>query len=164
MRDKIKNFRSFLLSHFKQPKIQTLIYGLISYEMISYILWGIGTSVVDIVSFSLFTSIGLHALVSNIISTMFAIIFAYTTNKIWVFKSKTHGICEVFWEFMRFANARFATLIMTEVILLISEIINGNAYLAKLLAMLITIILNYIFSKLFIFNNGKGIQNVQQIN
>lgn len=151
--------RDFLLAHIKNKTIRTLIYGLISYEMISYIFFGLGTSVVDYVVFSAITAVGCDELISNIISTICAIIFAYVTNKLWVFKSRTHGFSEILQEFIKFTNARILTLIMTEIILLISKLIGGNPYVAKALAMLLTVILNYIFSKLFIFNKRKGTQN-----
>jgi putative flippase GtrA len=127
--------------------------------MISYVFFGVFTSVVDFSVFSILTSLNCDELISNIISTICAILFAYVTNKIWVFKSKTHGFHEILKEFIRFTNARIATLLMTEVILLISKLINGNPYIAKAVAMILTVILNYIFSKLFIFNKRKGTQN-----
>lgn len=159
MKEYIIQFRAFLLKHFKSKWIQTLIWGLISYEMLSYMFFGLGTSIIDYVVFSTFTAMGLEALISNVISTFCAVIFAYITNKLWVFKSKTSGAFEILKEFIRFTNARIATLIMTEIILLISKLMDGNDYLAKLIAMILTIILNYIFSKLFIFNKRKGKNN-----
>ena len=159
MKEKIRQFRTFLLKHFKNKQIQTLISGLISYEMISYMFFGMGTAAVDYIVFSTFTALGMNSLISNIISTPCAVIFSYTTNKIWVFKSKTHGFSEVFHEFLKFANARIATLVMTEFILLFTQIFDGNEYIAKLVSMILTIILNYIFSKLFIFNKGKVKEN-----
>lgn len=162
MKDKIIQFRSFLLRHVKNKQLQTLIWGLISYEMISYVFFGIGTAVIDYSVFSSFTALGMHALISNVISTLCAIVFAYVTNKFWVFKSKTSGLKEIIIEFFRFANVRFATLIMTEVMLLISHFLDWNEYLVKLIAMILTIILNYIFSKLFIFTKRKGKNNVSK--
>ena len=47
---------------------------------------------------------------------------------------------------------------MTEVILVIDKLIGGNQYIAKALSMLLTIVFNYILSKLFIFKR-KGTQN-----
>lgn len=158
MKDKIIEIREFLLRHFSNKNVQTLIYGLISYEMLSYIFFGIGTSIVDYAVFFGITSIGCDELISNVISTFCAAIFAYITNKRWVFKSKTHGFIDVLQEFIKFANIRFVTLIMTEIILLISKLIGGNPYVAKVVAMVLTVILNYIFSKLFIFNKRKGTQ------
>lgn len=158
MKDIIIKVREFLLKHIKNPHLQTLIKGLISYEMISYIFFGVGTSVVDLAVFSIITAIGLDGLISNIISTICAIIFAYVTNKLWVFRSKTHGFREILAEFIKFTNARLATLVMTEVILVIDKLIGGNQYIAKALSMLLTIVFNYILSKLFIFKR-KGTQN-----
>lgn len=159
MKEKIICFRTFLLKHFKSKAIQTLIYGLISYEMISYLFFGIGTSAVDYIVFSALNVTDLSSLITNIISTACAIIFAYITNKLWVFKSKTHGFKEIIREFFRFTEARLATLVMTEVILFISIMIYGNDQvanqIAKLIAMVLTVIVNYIFSKLFIFSNRK---------
>lgn len=159
MKESIIKIRTFLLKHFKNQYLQTLIWGLISYEMLSYMFFGLGTCIVDYSVFSSFTAFGLDELLSNVISTLCAIVFSYITNKIWVFKSKTHGFYEIFGEFMRFANARITTLIMSEIILLISKLLDGNPYVAKAIAMVLTVILNYIFSKLFIFNKRKGTKN-----
>lgn len=164
MKDVIIKLRTFLLNHFKSKPMQTLIWGLISYEMLSYIFFGIGTSVLDYMVFSTLNVIGMNSLIANIFSTICAIIFAYITNKLWVFKSKTNTFVAVIKEFFRFAYARMATLIMTEVILYISILMYGHDkaanQIAKLIAMVFTIILNYIFSKLFIFNTkGKGKKN-----
>lgn len=100
---------------------------------------------------------------ANIISTFCAIIFSYVTNKRWVFKSKTSGFMEVLHEFLRFARARIATLIMSEVIIFASVAIYGNNQkvnqISKLISMVLTVILNYIISKLFIFNDRKELIN-----
>lgn len=159
MKEKIIRFRKFLLTHIKNPTLQTLIKGLISYEMLTYVFWGIGTAIVDYLIFTFFNAHNLSALISNIISTFCAIIFSYVTNKLWVFKSKTNGFLEIWSEFIRFSKARIATLIMSECIILTSVAIYGHNQkanqISKLIAMVLTVILNYIFSKLFIFNNRK---------
>lgn len=159
MKEKIIKVRTFLLRHFKNQYLQTLIMGLISYEMLSYMFFGLGTCIVDYGVFSSITAMGLDELISNIISTLCAILFAYVTNKLWVFKSKTHGFVEVFGEFLRFANVRIFTLVMTEAILIVSKLFHGNPYIAKAVAMVLTVILNYVFSKLFIFNKRKETNN-----
>ena len=62
------------------------------------------------------------------------------------------------WFTMGTACFALATLVMTEVILVIDKLIGGNQYIAKALSMLLTIVFNYILSKLFIFKR-KGTQN-----
>ena len=159
MKDSIIKFRSFLLAHIKNPSLQTLIKGLISYEMLTYVFFGI----VDYLVFTFFNAGKVSALIANIISTFCAIIFSYVTNKRWVFKSKTSGFMEVLHEFLRFARARIATLIMSEVIIFASVAIYGNNQkvnqISKLISMVLTVILNYIISKLFIFNDRKELIN-----
>lgn len=155
MKNLIVRFREFLLNHFKSKKIQTLIYGLISYEMIVYIFFGVLTSVVDYVIYSALAYISVDLLIANIISTICAIIFAYVTNKIWVFKSKTNSLGELINEFIKFSEARVFTLVMSEFILFICKLLDGNPYIAKIIAMALTVIFNYIFSKLFIFTSRK---------
>ena len=156
MKDSIIKFRSFLLAHIKNPSLQTLIKGLISYEMLTYVFFGIGTAIVDYLVFTFFNAGKVSALIANIISTFCAIIFSYV-------KSKTSGFMEVLHEFLRFARARIATLIMSEVIIFASVAIYGNNQkvnqISKLISMVLTVILNYIISKLFIFNDRKELIN-----
>ena len=158
MKDMIIRIREFLLRHFTNNNIRTLIYGLISYEMMSYVFFGIGTSLVDYTIFSSLTAIGCDELISNIISTICAAVFAYITNKLWVFKSKTHGFWDVLQEFLKFANVRFFTLIMTEGHIAHLKTCRWKPIYCKRLAMVLTVILNYILSKLLIFNQRKGTQ------
>ncbi len=75
MKDSIIKFRSFLLAHIKNPSLQTLIKGLISYEMLTYVFFGIGTAIVDYLVFTFFNAGKVSALIANIISTFCAIIF-----------------------------------------------------------------------------------------
>ena len=159
MKEFIIRIREFLLRHFSNNYMRTLIYGLISYEMLSYMFFGAGTSVIDYVVFSSITAMGCNELISNAISTICAIIFAYVTNKLWVFQSRTYNLSAIIREFIKFTNARVITWIITSIILLISKLLDGNPYAAKAIAMILTVIINYIFSKLFIFNKGKGTKN-----
>ena len=166
MKNLIIKVRTFLLKHFKNKYIRKLVEILVNYEMISYIFFGVGTSVLDLVIFSALNFSGMDSLIANLISSICAIIFAYVTNKIWVFESKTNGFSEAIKEFLRFAYARAATLVMSEIIILISQLLYGNDkvanQIAKIIAMVLTVIFNYIFSKLFIFNNRKGTKNENQ--
>ena len=67
MKDSIIKFRSFLLAHIKNPSLQTLIKGLISYEMLTYVFFGIGTAIVDYLVFTFFNAGKVSALIANII-------------------------------------------------------------------------------------------------
>lgn len=163
MKKLIDIIREFLLKHIKNQKLRSLINALLNYEMVTYIIFGVLTSVVDYAIFSVLNVARMDTLIANLISTICAILFAYVTNKIWVFKSKTKGFGEIISEFVKFVSARITTLIMTELILLISELLYPDnitaSQIAKLIGMVLTVILNYIFSKLFIFKKKKGDKN-----
>ena len=153
-------FRTFLLRHFKNEKIRTLIWGLISAEMVLYMLFGAGTAIIDFSTFAILqTLIGIDQFTSHTISTILAILFAYFTNRIWVFKSPKLGFKEMFIEFLKFSEVRIFTYFMTLAILFVDKLTFNHPKTAKMIGLILTIILNYIFSKLFIFSKKENTQN-----
>lgn len=140
-------------------------------ELISYIFFGVLTTVVSLVSFRIFDVILGEKLylLTNVISWVFAVIFAYITNKLWVFESKSWKASVVIKELIGFFGARILSLVIEEVglwimvdllsmgdisINIFSFNINGN-FIAKLIMQVVVVILNYIFSKLVIFKKSK---------
>ncbi len=149
----VVRFRTFLLRHIKNEKFRTLIWGLISAEMILYMMFGAGTALIDFGTFAFFKNVvQIDRFTSNTISTLLAILFAYITNRIWVFKSPKLGFKKLFIEFIKFSEARIGTYFMTQLILFIDLQLFHHPNIAKLIALILTVILNYIFSKLFIFS------------
>ena len=153
-------FRTFLLRHFKNEKIRTLIWGLISAEMVLYMLFGAGTAIVDFATFAFMQAI-LHfdSMIAHTISTILAILFAYFTNRKWVFKSPKLGFKAMFIEFLKFSEARIGTYFMTLIILFIDKMTFNHPKTAKMIGLILTVILNYIFSKLFIFSKKETKQD-----
>lgn len=140
-------------------------------ELISYIFFGVLTTVVSLVSFHIFDVIlgEKFYLLTNVISWIFAVAFAYITNKLWVFESKSWRASVVAKELIGFFGARILSLVIEEVGLwlmveklsmgdisidIFSFNINGN-FIAKLIMQVVVVILNYIFSKLVIFKKSK---------
>ncbi len=152
IREKIAYYRKKVLRHIKNKKLRSFIYGLLSFEMLFYMLFGVGTVFIDITVFSTVHALGINATISNIFSTFAAIVFAYVTNHRWVFKSQTDSIKDTLKEFVQFSEARLFTLVMSTIILILCDIFNGNGYLWKLITVIMTVIINYLLSKLFIFN------------
>lgn len=102
---------------------------------------------------------GLRATVSNVLSIILAILFAYVTNKIWVFRSKTHGGAELFFEFVRFVGGRLSTMaIEVGGVVLLYNILHWPFLAAKLLTQIIVVIGNYFISKFLVFR-GRGTSN-----
>ena len=134
-------------------------------ETISYIIFGILTTAVDYAaSFIFFYKIGFTEITSNNIAWVLAVAFAYITNKIFVFESRETGLKVLLREITAFAGSRVVTLIITDVFLIFTGIIGLPFLLSKLIISVAVIILNYFFSKLFIFKKEKsyGGSNEQQ--
>lgn len=88
-----------------------------------------------------------------VISWIVAVIFAYVTNRIYVFKSKSK---KIFKEITSFFGARLVTLGMEMAIMwLFVTILKMNVYLWTILAQVLIVIMNYIFSKIFVFKNNN---------
>lgn len=153
---KVKNaiifIRESILSHVKNPKLRHFLYGIASFEMMFYVFFGIFTALIDYLVYVSLSIAGMNPLLANIISWICAVIFSFATNRRWVFKMEFDNISDVFHAFSKFVCGRFATLMMTEAMLLLAQVTDLNRYYTKIFAMVLTVIINYILSKLFIFN------------
>lgn len=121
-------------------------------ETISYIVFGVLTTVVSFVSQMLFSAAGFPVIVNTIGSWVCAVIFAYIVNKLFVFESKT-DTAKAFWrELGLFIGARVASLGMELVFMFVTvELLNFSEAVCKLVAQVFILVANYVFSKLFIF-------------
>lgn len=123
-------------------------------EVISYLFFGVLTTVVNyIIYFSLNAVLGEDLyLVNNVVAWAGAVIFAFVVNKLFVFKKKSKNSAELIKEMTSFAMARLASLGIEEIILFIGmSLLKLNGTIVKLAAQVIVVILNYFFSKFFIF-------------
>ena len=118
-----------------------------------YGIFGVLTTIVNLVVYNLcYYKAGINNTNSNIIAWILAVAFAYITNKLWVFDSKSWKMSVLRREVTAFVSCRLATGIMDLVIMYICvDILGWHAMLMKLASNVLVIILNYIFSKLIIF-------------
>lgn len=118
-----------------------------------YLVFGVGTTVVNIVSYALFARIfGFDTIVSNILAWILAVAFAYITNKLWVFESKCTEIKEIMNELIKFISCRLLTGIIDLLIMFVFvDLLLFNDIIIKCISNIIVIILNYVASKIFIF-------------
>lgn len=126
-------------------------------EILLYLFFGGLTTVISIGSYS-YCDVMLHIdpLLANIISWILAVLFAYATNKIWVFSAQTHGIRELTVEMFHFFTGRVFTLIVEEVILFVFiNKLHFNSIFVKIVAQFIVVALNYVISKLIVFREEK---------
>jgi putative flippase GtrA len=88
----------------------------------------------------------------NILAWIGAVLFAYVTNRTWVFRSEASGGAAVAREIVTFAGARVFTLVMEIAILWFSvDYLGFPNLLMKILCGVLVVVLNYVFSKLWIF-------------
>lgn len=120
---------------------------------INYVIFGVGTTIVSLVTFFIFNKLlNFNELIANVFSWIFAVLFAYITNKKYVFESSATTKEEIIKEAVAFYGARLITLGIEELVLLIgSTILNFDPMIVKLAAQVIVVIANYVFSKLFVF-------------
>lgn len=109
------------------------------------------------VSFFFFYNIwGYNELIANVCSWIFAVVFAFITNKVYVFESLNKSINEAVLQFIMFVSSRLATLFIEEVVLFIFiTMLNYYVVIIKVLAQILVILLNYIFSKKFVFKGEE---------
>ena len=125
---------------------------LLNKETIIYIVFGVLTTAVDYISFTAL-NYGLHMneIVGNTIAWAFAVAFAYITNKLFVFESKSFALKTLAKELPSFILARVLSLVVTNAFLIFAKYISMNMLLAKAIVSVAVIVINYVFSKLFIF-------------
>lgn len=135
-------------------------------EYILYIVFGILTTIVNFITYFIFTkAIGFTTVASNLIATAISIIFAYITNKIFVFNSKRNSIGELITELVKFVGARIFTGLLDTLFVFIGvDCIKANDFVIKTISCIIVVLLNYIISKAIIFNKQEDDKVKQQLN
>ena len=126
-------------------------------EIISYLFWGVMSTVVNYGAYFLCTMVfHLNYLISNGIAWVAAVLFAFVTNKLFVFESKSWEPKLAFKEFWQFVSARiFSGLLETGMLYLFVDVLGFPDAQIKIIASILVVILNYIFSKLIIFKKPK---------
>lgn len=126
-------------------------------EIISYIFFGGCTTLVNIVIYYACSYvIGLNTVVSTIVAWILSVVFAYITNKIYVFESDSFELKVIRNEIVSFFGCRIATGIMDLIIMVV--FVDWLLYpdlIIKIISNILVILINYIASKLFIFNSPK---------
>ena len=127
-------------------------------EIINYLIVGVLTTLVSIIIYWLFTKwFHVNYMISNVISWIGSVSFAYVTNKKFVFKSKCDNEKAVFIEIYQFFKYRVFSLVIDIFLMyLFVEVFNIDDMIAKVIVQFIAIALNYIFSKLFVFKKKES--------
>lgn len=124
-------------------------------EVVLYCIFGGLTTVINIITYFLLSRVlSINYLVSNIIAWILSVLFAYVTNKIFVFQSKNIELRYLVNEILAFIGCRlFSGILDIGIMYVFVDILSFNDFIIKILANIVVIALNYIFSKLMIFKN-----------
>ncbi len=124
-------------------------------EIINYLVVGVLTTLINLIIYFicvhtfLDASNSLELQIANVLSWVGAVLFAYITNRIFVFQSKSK---EYLKEIISFFGARLSTLLLDMLIMFIFvSLLRQSDTLAKLISQILVIIANYILSKIFVF-------------
>ena len=132
-------------------------------EQLLYLIFGGLTTLVDwLVSFALYrvwnATIDAHVFVihgANLLAWVAAVLFAFVTNRRWVFRSKTRGASAVLSELLAFSGGRALTFLLQEAIVFVCfDLLLLNKYAVKIAAAVVVVVLNYVISKLLVFRKG----------
>ena len=139
-------------------------------EVIDYLIWGFAAWALYMILIWIFTErLGWNATLSTVLDNILVINFAFFTNKLFVFRSKTESFRAFGKEYVSFAVARLSTLILSTLLVWIFSDMLGydsnsfrlfsfvsDGMIVQLSTQAIVIITNYILSKLIVFRNKKG--------
>lgn len=123
------------------------------WDILSYLFFGALTTLVNyLVYFPLYNWLGISATLSNAIAWVFAVAFAYLTNKPFVFKSHDWSMATVLPELAKFVGCRIGSGVLETIILLICvDWLSWDGNLMKIVTSILVVIFNYIASKLIVF-------------
>lgn len=123
-------------------------------EYILYIFFGTATTLVNFVFFTLMINIiPVSLLLSNLVAFIGAVLFAYITNSRYVFKqNSTMSNKDQVEKLIKFFSSRIITFFVESILLFIIVEIGVPVLASKLFVSIIIVALNYILSKMWVFN------------
>ena len=131
-----------------------MIRKFLNYETVSYLVFGFLTTLIGFGSFVLFVYMGFGTATANSISTVLAVLFAYFTNKVFVFRSACWSIKFIAAEFAKFCSGRLVVFIAeTLLLVLLVDLLGLNSTIMKAFTMILVIVGNYCISKWVVFKN-----------
>ena len=126
-------------------------------ELILYGVFGVLTTLCNIVCYWLSARVlGIEELTSTVIAWVLSVLFAYLTNRTWVFQSRAHGARAITWEVLTFFGGRALSGGMdVGIMALFVKVLGYDDLLVKILSNILVIILNYVVSKWIVFRRQK---------
>lgn len=127
-------------------------------EVINYLVFGVLAMIVNFVSYYIFAKmLYLDEVISSGLSWFCSVLFAYITNKLFVFESKTETAKAFLVEMTSFFLARILSGVLCDVgtFALMVKVFHINDIFSKVITQIMVVVVNYLFSKLIIFRKKK---------
>ena len=130
-------------------------------EIINYMIFGGLATLVNFISYYIFArTLNVDEVISSGLSWFCAVLFAYVTNKLFVFESRKNTKREMIKEMISFFLARILSGALCDVgtFALMVKVLKIDDIIAKLVTQVMVVIVNYIFSKLIFKKENKNIK------
>lgn len=139
-------------------KLRTLAKRLLTREVILYVVFGVFTTLVNYAVLYLFyDALRFNEHFANTIAWVVSVVFAYITNRTFVFESKQRGVRGIAREVALFFGARLLSFGIDELIVFVMITLLGIGSLpTKAVSAVFVVVFNYVASKLFIFKKQNG--------
>ena len=140
-------------------KIKELMSKVLTKEVILYAIFGVLTTLINIGSFYVMTKyLSIDENLANNIAIIIAVLFAYITNRLFVFENKSNTKKGILKEIISFFAFRVLSGILCDVgtFALMVKVFNINDIISKIVTQIMVIIVNYIFSKFIIFKKQEA--------
>lgn len=124
-------------------------------EGINYLIFGFLAFVLNYILYFIFAdTIAMHYMAATVLSWVLTVVFAYWTNRTFVFKSNNKETASVVREFVSFIGARVATEVLEIALMYVMvDVCSINDKISKLVCQTIVILANYVLSKIWIFKD-----------
>lgn len=130
-------------------------------EVINYLFFGGCSTLVNLVSFGIcFSLFKINDLWSQVIAWVVAVIFAYVTNKLFVFEAKANTKKDFIKEITSFMVGRVFTLVLCDIATyaFMTRVLHINEYITKIVTQVLVVVLNYAISKLIVFKKKEEVK------
>ncbi len=131
---------------------------LIKHQIKSYVIFGILTTLINYIVYIIAVKLfNIYYVIGNIIAWVVAVLFAFVTNKFYVFRSKKKNFEIIFNEFYKFTIARILTGLMeTGLLWVLVDFLKQSDLIMKIITNIFVIISNFILNKFLVFKKQKG--------
>ncbi|MDR3189775.1 MAG: GtrA family protein [Lactobacillaceae bacterium] len=125
-------------------------------SQILYLIFGVSTTIVNIIVYGVMHMLHMPYQVSYWTAWFWAVLFAYLTNRVWVFHSQASGFVEKTREVVQFYIARLLTGVLGAGIMWIGvSLLHQNDVIWNIIQNVFVILTNYALSKYIIFNKKE---------